>query len=73
MDMELLSQQVARVEERIASGAMRRSVSGCRMKMPSCGCGIGCAAVEARDVGQVDRIKYVLFAARLANLAYEDV
>lgn len=29
--------------------------------------------LTASDVGHVDRIKYALFAARLANLAYEDV
>ena len=29
--------------------------------------------LAAGDVGHVDRIKYALFAARLANLAYEDV
>ena len=29
--------------------------------------------LAAGDVGNVDRIKYALFAARLANLAHEDV
>ena len=29
--------------------------------------------LSAQDVGHVDRIKFALFAARLANLTYEDV
>ena len=67
-------QQVARVEERIAlwgDEALRiwlPNEDAIVRVRPS-----DVRPVEARDVGQVDRIKYVLFAARLANLAYEDV
>jgi hypothetical protein len=67
-------QQVARVEERIAlwgDEALRiwlPNEDAIVRVRPS-----DVRPVDARDVGQVDRIKYVLFAARLANLAYEDV